>query len=218
MAAAWRQGRPRAMAQILVVDHEVGIRELLSEILSDEGHDVLLAEDADAARKLREQLRPDLVLLSGHGPIEPAVEATRGGALDYLEKPIALQRLLATVKRALRQPEASMPQGLSLTTLGRAPALTELKKRLAQLAQTAAPLMLRGEHGMRPELFARLLCAPGAPFVVGDGSRAEASSELLARATGGILFIPDLSRLRRGGQKGLEFLLARADRHKARVV
>jgi len=235
------------MAQILVVDDEVGIRELLSEILADEGHDVLLAEDAEAARRLRERLRPDLVLLdiwmpdtdgitllkewaaggqlnmpvvmmSGHGTIETAVEATRVGALDYLEKPIALQRLLATVKRALRQPETALPQGLSLATLGRAPSLAELKKRLVQLAQTAAPLMLRGERGMRPELFARLLAAPGAPFLAGDGLLAEASSELLTRAMGGILFFPDLSRLGRTEQKGLEFLLARADRHKVRLV
>ncbi|TAK42721.1 MAG: sigma-54-dependent Fis family transcriptional regulator [Betaproteobacteria bacterium] len=235
------------MAQILVVDDEVGIRELLSEILADEGHDVLLADDAEAARKLRERLRPDLVLLdiwmpdtdgitllkewaasgqltmpvvmmSGHGTIETAVEATRVGALDYLEKPIALQRLLATVKRALRHTEVVLPQGLSLATLGRAPALAELKRRLAQLAQLAAPLMLRGERGMRPELFARLLAAPGAPFLVGEALLAEASSDLLTRAMGGILFVPDLSRLGRVEQKGLEFLLARADRHKVRLV
>ncbi len=235
------------MAQILVVDDEIGIRELLSEILADEGHDVLLADDAEAARKLRERLRPDLVLLdiwmpdtdgitllkewaasgqltmpvvmmSGHGTIETAVEATRVGALDYLEKPIALQRLLATVKRALRQTEAVLPQGLSLATLGRAPALAELKRRLAQLAQVASPLMLRGERGMRPELFARLLAAPGAPFLVGEALLAEASSDLLTRAMGGILFVPDLSRLGRVEQKGLEFLLARADRHKVRLV
>ncbi|TAN53008.1 MAG: sigma-54-dependent Fis family transcriptional regulator [Betaproteobacteria bacterium] len=235
------------MAQILVVDDEVGIRELLSEILADEGHDVLLADDAEAARKLRERLRPDLVLLdiwmpdtdgitllkewaasgqltmpvvmmSGHGTIETAVEATRVGALDYLEKPIALQRLLATVKRALRQTEAVLPQGLSLAALGRAPALAELKRRLAQLAQIAAPLMLRGERGMRPELFARLLVAPGAPFLVGEALLAEASTDLLTRAMGGILFVPDLSRLSRVEQKGLEFLLARADRHKVRLV
>ena len=119
------------MAQILVVDDEIGIRELLSEILSDEGHQVLLAESASEARSLREQQRPDLVLLdiwmpdtdgitllkewsasgrlsmpvvmmSGHGTVETAVEATRIGALDFLEKPIALQRLLATVRRAHR--------------------------------------------------------------------------------------------------------------------
>ena len=235
------------MAQILVVDDEVGIRELLSEILADEGHQVLLAESAGEARRLREHHRPDLVLLdiwmpdtdgisllkewaasgqlgmpvvmmSGHGTIETAVEATRIGALDYLEKPIALQRLLATVKRALRNHEAAAPRELSLATLGRSPVLAETRKRLAQLGQAAAPLLLRGERGMRPELFARLLAATGAPFVEGPEMLAEASSEMLARAAGGVLFVGDLSRFGRGEQKSLEFLLARSDKHKARVV
>ena len=235
------------MAQILVVDDEVGIRELLSEILADEGHQVLLAESAGEARRLREHHRPDLVLLdiwmpdtdgisllkewaasgqlgmpvvmmSGHGTIETAVEATRIGALDYLEKPIALQRLLTTVKRALRHHEAAAPRELSLATLGRSPALAETRKRLAQLGQATAPLMLRGERGMRPELFARLLAAAGAPFVEGPEMLAEASSEMLTRAAGGVLFVGDLSRFGRGEQKSLEFLLARSDRHRARVV
>ena len=211
------------MAQILVVDDEVGIRELLSEILADEGHQVLLAESAGEARRLREDHRPDLVLLdiwmpdtdgisllkewaasgqlgmpvvmmSGHGTIETAVEATRIGALDYLEKPIALQRLLSTVKRALRNHETTAPRELSLSTLGRSPALAEMRKRLAQLAQAGAPLMLRGERGMRPELFARLLAAAGAPFVEGPEMLADASSEMLTRAAGGVLFVGDLSR------------------------
>jgi DNA-binding NtrC family response regulator len=235
------------MAQILVVDDEVGIRELLSEILADEGHQVLLAQSAGEARQLREHHRPDLVLLdiwmpdtdgisllkewaasgqlgmpvvmmSGHGTIETAVEATRVGALDYLEKPIALQRLLSTVKRALRNPEAVAPRELSLATLGRSAALAETRKRLAQLAQTAAPLLLRGERGMRPELFARLLLAAGAPFVDGPELLSEPSSEMLGRAGGGVLFVGDLTRLGRAEQKNLEFLLARADKHKARVV
>jgi DNA-binding NtrC family response regulator len=235
------------MAQILVVDDEVGIRELLSEILSDEGHSVQLAESASAARRARESGRPDLVLLdiwmpdtdgitllkewaaggqltmpvvmmSGHGTIETAVEATRIGALDYLEKPIALQRLLATVKRALRHHELAAPQPLSLAALGRSAALAELRKRLAQLSQTTAPLMLRGEPGMQPEVFARQLAAPGAPFLAGTELLADASTELLARAAGGILFLPDLTRLSRGEQRNLQFLLARVDKHKARLV
>ena len=235
------------MSQIMIVDDEVGIRELLAEILSEEGHQVMPAENADAARRLREKHRPDLVLLdiwmpdtdgitllkewaasgqltmpvvmmSGHGTIETAVEATRVGALDYLEKPNAKQRLLATVKRALRNQDHAAPRQLSLAALGRAPALADLRKRLAQLAQAGAPLMLRGEHGMQPELFARLLAAPGAPFLAVETLLAEASSELLARAAGGILFIPDLTRLGRAEQRGLEFLFARADRHKVRVV
>jgi DNA-binding NtrC family response regulator len=235
------------MSQIMIVDDEVGIRELLSEILAEEGHQVLLAENAESARRLRERQRPDLVLLdiwmpdadgitllkewaasgqltmpvvmmSGHGTIETAVEATKVGALDYLEKPIALQRLLSTVKRALRNQELPAAPQLSLATIGRSPALADLRKRLAQLAHANAHLMLRGERGMQPELFARLLSAPAAPFLADDAQLAEASSELLARAAGGILFVPDLTRLARSEQKGLEFVVARADRHKVRVV
>jgi two-component system, NtrC family, nitrogen regulation response regulator NtrX len=235
------------MAQILVVDDEIGIRELLSEILADEGHQVMLAESAGDARRLRERGRPDLVLLdiwmpdtdgitllkewaasgqltmpvvmmSGHATIETAVEATRIGALDFLEKPVALQRLLATVKRALRSPEAAASPQLALSALGRSPALADAKKRLAQLAQASAPLLLRGERGMRPELFARLLAAPSAPFLSGAELLAEPPSELLAKATGGILFFPDLARLARGEQRSLEFLLTRAEKHKVRLV
>ena len=235
------------MAQILVVDDEIGIRELLSEILSDEGHQVLLAESAGAARSLRERQRPDLVLLdiwmpdtdgitllkewsasgrlsmpvvmmSGHGTVETAVEVTRIGALDFLEKPIALQRLLATVRRALRHAQAAPAGELSLAALGRSPALLEVKKRLAQLAQSAGPLMLRGEPDLHAGLFARLLVGPGAPFLSGEAVLTDAPSEVLARAAGGVLFIDDLARLERTAQRSLEFLLARAARHKARVV
>ncbi len=116
--------------QILVVDDEIGIRELLAEILYDEGYQVHLAENAEQARTYRNQHEPDLVLLdiwmpetdgvellkewaaqdlltmpvvmmSGHGTIETAVEATRIGAVDFLEKPIGLQKLLATVANAI---------------------------------------------------------------------------------------------------------------------
>ena len=118
--------------EILVVDDEIGIRELLSEILFDEGYHVVVAESAAQARDLRERQTPDLVLLdiwmpdtdgisllrewvaqdlltmpvimmSGHGTIETAVEATRVGAVDFLEKPIALQKLLDAVAKAIRQ-------------------------------------------------------------------------------------------------------------------
>jgi len=235
------------MAQILVVDDEVGIRELLSEILADEGHQVSLADSAAEARRQRERQRPDLVLLdiwmpdtdgitllkewaasgqltmpvvmmSGHGTIETAVEATRIGALDFLEKPIALQRLLATVKRALRNPEGSAAPPLGLAALGRSPVLVEVKKRLSQMAQSSAPLLLRGERGTRPELFARLLAPAGAPFLSAPEVFGEAPSDVLGRAAGGILFVPDLSRVARQEQRQLEFLVARAEKHKVRVV
>jgi len=118
------------MATILVVDDEMGIRELLSEILSDEGHVVELAENAQQARDYRAAGTPDLVLLdiwmpdtdgvtllkewsaqgqltmpvimmSGHATIDTAVEATKIGALNFLEKPIALQKLLSAVEQGL---------------------------------------------------------------------------------------------------------------------
>ena len=121
------------MATILVVDDELGIRALLSEILADEGHTVELAENAAQARLVRESLRPDLVLLdiwmpdvdgvtllkewsasgqlsmpvimmSGHGTIDTAVEATKYGASAFLEKPITLQKLLRAVEQALVKP------------------------------------------------------------------------------------------------------------------
>ena len=235
------------MAQILVVDDEIGIRELLSEILADEGHQVMLAENAAAARRLRTAQRPDLVLLdiwmpdtdgitllkewaangqltmpvvmmSGHGTIDTAVEATRIGALDYLEKPIALQRLLATVKRALRNQDVPVSSRLSLAALGRSAVLGDLKRRLAQLAQVGTPLMLRGERGMQAEMFVRHLLSAGAPLVSGEAALSDSPSEVLARAAGGILFIADLSKLTRSEQKNLEFLLVRAEKHKARVV
>jgi DNA-binding NtrC family response regulator len=124
------------MATILVVDDEMGIRELLSEILSDEGHVVELAENAQEARDFRLRQVPDLVLLdiwmpdtdgvtllkewaaqslltmpvimmSGHATIDTAVEATKIGALNFLEKPIALQKLLKAVEQGLARGTAA---------------------------------------------------------------------------------------------------------------
>jgi DNA-binding NtrC family response regulator len=115
------------------VDDEMGIRALLSEILTDEGHAIELAENAAQARAVRERLRPDLVLLdiwmpdvdgitllkewgaggqlnmpvimmSGHGTIDTAVEATKFGAMAFLEKPITLQKLLRAVEQGLAKP------------------------------------------------------------------------------------------------------------------
>src|SRR3954463_11492918 len=182
------------MASILVVDDEVGIRELLSEILADEGHQVTLAESAGDARRLRERARPDLVLLdiwmpdtdgitllkewasaglltmpvvmmSGHGTIDTAVQATRIGAYDFLEKPIALQKLLATVGRALKHGGEQSQANLSLAALGRAPIVSELKARLERVANVRSPVLLIAEPGCGIELCARMLHARNAPWV-----------------------------------------------------
>lgn len=118
------------MSKILIVDDELGIREMLSDILTDEGHTVYTADSAEAARVFMAQDTYDLILLdiwmpntdgitllkewgqrrmlhcpvvmmSGHSTIENAVEATRFGALSFLEKPISMQKLLSTVEHAL---------------------------------------------------------------------------------------------------------------------
>ena len=123
------------MANILEVDDELGIRDLLFEILNDEGHNVELAENASEARAARQRARPDLVLLdiwmpdtdgvtllkewsaanllgmpvimmSGHATIDTAVEATRIGAFAFLEKPITLQKLLKSVEQGLAREDA----------------------------------------------------------------------------------------------------------------
>lgn len=132
------------MANILVVDDELGIRDLLSEILNDEGHNVELAENAAQARAARSRMRPDLVLLdiwmpdtdgvtllkewsttgaltmpvimmSGHATIDTAVEATKIGAQSFLEKPITLQKLLKAVEAGLaRDGGRKAPQAVAV--------------------------------------------------------------------------------------------------------
>jgi DNA-binding NtrC family response regulator len=133
------------MANILVVDDELGIRDLLSEILNDEGHNVEVAENAAQARAARLRERPDLVLLdiwmpdtdgvtllkewsstgaltmpvimmSGHATIDTAVEATKIGALAFLEKPITLQKLLQAVEQGLTRSAAPAPASLFMAS------------------------------------------------------------------------------------------------------
>lgn len=144
------------MANILVIDDEMGIRELLSEILGDEGHAVATAENAQQARELRVSSNPDLILLdiwmpdtdgvtllkewqreglltvpvimmSGHATIDTAVEATRIGALNFLEKPIAMQKLLKAVQQGLSRGQEVLkrPGMTEAHTLGAAVAVTE---------------------------------------------------------------------------------------------
>ena len=157
------------MQQILVVDDEIGIRELLSEILRDEGYQVRLAENATQARAQRLQARPDMVLLdiwmpdtdgvtllkewsalgqldmpvimmSGHATIETAVEATRIGALAFLEKPITLQKLLKAVEQGLNRranAPAASTQPVAPSALGAAVATTMAAPQMPPVAAVA---------------------------------------------------------------------------------
>jgi len=237
------------MQQILVVDDEIGIRELLSEILRDEGYQVRLAENASQARSLRTQARPDLVLLdiwmpdtdgitllkewassglltmpvvmmSGHGTIDTAVEATRIGAYDFLEKPIALQKLLATVGRELRSGEQQVKPNLMLATLGRAAVVTELKQRLERVANLKSPLLLTAEPGCGAELCAKFLHPPNAPWVAPDNLSvlAEAPLDLLHQAREGTLFLHETGELNRMEQKGLLLIIGKLEKYNTRLV
>ena len=234
---------------VLVVDDEVGIRELLFEILQDEGYHVRLAENAAQARDWRHQERPDLVLLdiwmpdcdgisllkewgtgglltmpvvmmSGHGTIDTAVEATRIGAFDFLEKPIALQKLLKTVEAAFKFAEQQPRTGMNLLSLGKSTVISELRKRLEQMDKSKAPLLLIGAKGSGTELCARFLHLPDTPWLelAKPEKLAHAPLEYLEQARDGLIYVPEVSALSRTEQKGLLLLLGKAEKYGVRVV
>jgi two-component system, NtrC family, nitrogen regulation response regulator NtrX len=235
------------MAIILVVDDEVGIRELLSEILIDEGYDVRLAEHATAARRVRSELRPDLVLLdiwmpdtdgisllkewhaaghlnmpvvmmSGHGTIDTAVEATRFGAFDFLEKPIALQKLLTTVQKALKHDSPLQRPPLTLEAFGRSPFVREFKRRLEQAAAKAPVVLLKGATGGMAEICARTLKPPRTPWLDLSGVSSALTQEMLEKVSGGVLFVPDLAVLGKMQQMNLSFAVDRLERLNLQLV
>ncbi len=156
------------MANILVVDDELGIRDLLFEILNDEGHNVELAENAAEARAARQRSRPDLVLLdiwmpdmdgvtllkewstagflsmpvimmSGHATIDTAVEATRIGAFAFLEKPITLQKLLKAVEQGLARESARRAAAAVVPSVNRFAAAVTTSSSDDALSQSAEP-------------------------------------------------------------------------------
>lgn len=238
-------------AHILIVDDEPGIREWVGEILRDEGYQVALAEDAPSAREAVRRQRPDLVLLdvwlpgedglsllrewsagseglpfavvmmSGHGTIETAVEATRFGAWDFIEKPVSLAKLLLAVERGLeahrlKRTVAELRRGLpDLQPIGHSPAMIGLRGQLERLSALNTPLLLRGEAGTGKETLARYLHERSAraegPFVTFDpaaagreqlaplfGRESEDGSVhfgLIEQAAGGMLYIEELSGL-----------------------
>ncbi|MDR2015170.1 MAG: response regulator [Azoarcus sp.] len=235
------------MAKILIVDDEIGIRELLSEILRDEGHDVVLAEDAAAARGVRGASCPDMVLLdiwmpdtdgitllkewaaagqltmpvvmmSGHGTIDTAVEATRIGAIDYLEKPIALQKLLSAVKRGLqRQPAIPVPTALSLAAFHDSAPLRDLHRRLRQVAGQSRLILLQTGPGHLADLVARSLQSPGTPWLDLGTLSGVYDLARLATLQGGQLYLSALEQLSRPQQKSLASIVDRLERYDLRL-
>jgi len=250
-------------ANILVVDDEADIRTLIKEILSEEGYRVETAGDAAEARERLLSGNPDLVLLdiwmpdtdgitllnewsqqgqlncpvvimSGHGTVETAVEATRLGAADFIEKPLSLAKLLRTVENTLEN-ETITRAGKSQSTLppswvpvGKSRQIMALRQEAEEIAPHAAPVMIIGESGTGREVMARYIHSVSArehkPFVtvVGASLTAENAAMLLLgsesadgppeigyleQANEGTLFIDELGDLCPAGQLLLQGVL-----------
>ncbi|HUH00085.1 MAG TPA: sigma-54 dependent transcriptional regulator [Gammaproteobacteria bacterium] len=236
--------------RILVVDDEADIRSLLEEILSEEGYEVVSAANAAQAREHRAASSPDLVLLdiwmpdadgisllrewstsddvipcpvvmmSGHATVETAVEATRLGAFDFIEKPVSLAKLLRTVERGLdsgRVPGRANRQIVPPTVVpvGRSRIIQAVREQSERVAAHATPVLVTGEPGSGREAFAHFIhsMSPRAsgPFIrLVAGALPDASAEallfgrevdggtepgFLERARGGTLFVNELSDL-----------------------
>jgi two-component system, NtrC family, nitrogen regulation response regulator NtrX len=245
-------------AHILVVDDEADIRTLLKEILSEEGYEVDVAANAVQARASRARQTPDLVLLdiwmpdvdgitllrewsastangcpvvmmSGHGTVETAVEATRLGAFDFVEKPLSLAKLLRTVERALdagkrRRQSGKLMVPPLMVPVGKSKLMQQLRAELQQIASNPSSVLLVGEPGTGREAFARYLHeqSPRAsqPFVSivasalrdadadtqlfgREGQDGARQSGLLEEAGGGTLFINAIEDLPAGVQRAL---------------
>lgn len=232
--------------RILVVDDEADIRNLLHDILTDEGYTVDLASNAGEARQARAASDHDLILLdiwmpdadgisllrdwagadglacpvvmmSGHGTIEAAVEATRLGAFDFIEKPLSLSKLLQVAQQALdsgrqKRKNSNAFNGAPATPTGKSRVMQQLREQIQRAAGSDAPVLLLGEIGTGREVFARYLHAHSprashklvhlAPASISDDSAAQellgsthqgvTTPGLLDQAQGGTLFIKGL--------------------------
>lgn len=237
------------MSEILVVDDEVGIRELLSEILREEGHQVRLAESASQARNSRSKSTPDLVLLdiwmpdsdgvtllkewastgqltmpvvmmSGHGTIDTAVEATRIGAYGFLEKPIALKKLLSTVGSALARGPASEQSISSFATIGKSPAVTQLREQIERIGKLRGSVLFVEPPGAGGDQCARLLRKHDEPWVdiASPGEFDQRRLELAQLAHQGIVYFRDVQDLSREQQFALLATMADLEASGTRVL
>ena len=222
------------MSKILVVDDEIGIRELLSEILREEGHQVAVSENAAQAREMFMKDRPELVLLdiwmpdidgvsllkewassglmtmpvvmmSGHGTIDTAVEATRIGAYSFLEKPVALQKLLSTVSAALRDQSRDSTREPVYVTLGKTEAALNLKRKCEALTKTAAPVLFLEAPGSGADQCASLLKKVNKPWVVISGPQEYETKgeQLVEMSRDGVIFFRDIGALEKPQQLDL---------------
>ena len=245
---------------ILVIDDEPDIRGLLQEILEDEGYAVSVAETAEAAQEAVEESVPDLVLLdiwmpdmdgvtllkswksagtlcfpvimiSGHGTVETAVEATRHGAVDFIEKPLLLAKLLLTVEKAMAESvslaeqtasQINMPRRLPFL-LGVSDYVAQMRDIVSEQSTRTHSLLLLGEagsgrvlfaqsmHDRHPELsgrFIQLRCDTLSAVnahreLFGEESGGAISMGFLESAAGGTLFLTDVECLPQNAQQCL---------------
>ena len=242
-------------SHVLVVDDEADIRALIQDILGDEGYGVTVAADAAEARAARADKKFDLVLLdiwmpdtdgitllrewseggdlncpvvimSGHGSVDTAVEATRLGAFDFVEKPLSLAKLLRTVEAALSSAEKQSKTAHALlpsllAPVGRSKLMQELRDKVQQYARHDAPVLLTGETGTGRSAFARylhalssradepLISVNGASLtdtnveeqLLGSESGGEIHAGAFERAAGGTLLIDEITDLNDAAQK-----------------
>ena len=248
---------------ILVVDDEPDIRNLVQEILEDEDFNVSVAENAAKARKLVDSFNPDLILLdiwmpdvdgitllkewkdnnhiaapivmmSGHGNVETAVESTRHGAYDFIEKPLSIAKLLLTIKHALetlslQQENLQLHHATSakLEPIGKSKLISTLRNKIAKVASHETPVLLYGESGTDKELYARYLHSLSSknegPFITvsisalgeefaetelfGQQSDNQLQAGYFDKAIGGTLFIKDIGELETKLQSRLHNIL-----------
>ena len=236
---------------IIVVDDEPEIRNLVQEILEDEGFTVDVAENAIKARKLIEINKPNLILLdiwmpdidgitllkewkttfgqevpiimmSGHGNVETAVEATRSGAYDFIEKPLSTAKLLLIIRHALESIslksenlKLSKISTSKLEPIGKSKLINSLKTKISRIANHDANVLIQGESGINKEMYARYIHSLSSdsdkPFIIMNVStlnKKNAENKILGietknqieegffdKALGGTLFISDIGEL-----------------------
>jgi DNA-binding NtrC family response regulator len=244
-------------ARILVVDDEADIRNTISDILTDEGYAVTVAGDAAGARCEVQRAAPDLVLLdvwmpdidgitllrewteagtpdcpvvilSGHGTVETAVEATRLGAVDFVEKPLSLAKLLRTVQKALDAAKRTQHTGpghrrntASLTPTGRSETMRVLREQAATVATRPEAVLIVGESGSGRSTLAQYIhglagnsdrpfitlvggSVPGenaAQILFGIGNAGQDEAGIIERAAGGTLYLRNLDELHPAAQR-----------------
>ncbi len=241
---------------ILVVDDEPDIRHLVQEILEDEGYIVEVAESGAGARAAIREKKPRLVLLdiwmpdedgvtllkdlnqsgqlgfpvvmiSGHGTVETAVEATRHGAVDFIEKPLSLAKLLLTVEKALQSNESGLTENTAVTAeplvelVGGSEYNKNLNQHVLDLAKTEQRIIIFGPRASGKLLLAQHIHAASSrvskPFIqlrcdslsvinssrelMGESGHGVLNSGYLEAASGGTLFLNDVEQLPEVAQK-----------------